>query len=527
MNMKNNLWMASLIAAMLLVGCSASATGDRKEPAQEPGAQKTEEESSAAREENLDENLDDDLDIAGVKKATSSDVNLADYPEGVLIEEGGKWTLSGSSKAPVVVNAPGKEVELVLSSAQIESAGLPALFVRHAKKVTVTLEGNNTLALKGSLKEKALNAALYAKDSVEIQGNGSCSIVSDEGHGIKAKDDLVLKGGTLDVKGAADGIHINDAGRFEGGTLNIESAGDEAVQSETDLLFDGSDVTVQNCADGLRAENSLTINKGIFSIQTDGEGIESKGSMEINGGSIFIESGDDALNAGSSLVINDGTINAFSSGNDGIDSNGDLLIHGGTVITSGTKAPEMAFDTDNTPFEITGGNVIGLGSSAIACTSATQNVVLVNARNLSSVKITQNSKTLLEWSAPDQMKGQSGVLTLSAPGLATGNAQVLINGESNEVQITQGVNTIGDVSLFGQGGMPGPGGMGQRPGDRENKSDFKEGKPGSFNNEDGQQPMEGERPEMPPREQNEGGRLDQNNSDTQSGATENEDGKNV
>lgn len=522
-NMKKNLWMAPFLAAMLLTGCSAPAASDRKEPADNPGAEKQEkkEESSTAEEENLD----DDIELAGVKKAASSSVNLADYPDGVLIDAGGKWTLSGSSKAPVVINAADQDVEIVLSGAKIESEGLPALFVRHAGKVTITLEGNNTLALQGSLKEKALNAALYAKDTVEIQGKGSCTIAADEGHGIKAKDDLVLKEGTLNVKGAADGIHINDAGSFEGGVLKIESAGDEAVQSETDLLFNGSDVTIQNCADGLKAEKTLTINKGTLSIQTDGEGIESKDSLEINGGNITIESGDDALNAGSSLVISEGTVNAFSSGNDGIDSNGNLLIHGGTIVTSGSRVPEMAFDTDNTPFEITGGNVIGLGSSAIACTSAQQNVVLVNAQNLTSVKITQNSKTLLDWSAPAQMKGQSGVLTLSVPGLNTGSAQVLINEESNEVQIVQGMNTIGNVSLFGQGGMGGPGGrggMGQQPGNPENGFGAEEGEQNPFGKEGGQPPMEGERPEMPPRQNDGRGRLDQNNPDTQSGATENE-----
>lgn len=443
--------MLSLLALLALGGCSSA--GRQPEAAGK--------EDSTQNQNGQETELDDDIALPGLKEAEGTTLDLSQYPDGVRISKAGSYTLSGTTSSPVVIEADKEDVILNLQAVTIRTDGLPALFVRSAGSVSLKVSGQNVMETNGTAQYEALNAALYSKDDLSIQGDGNLKITAGYGHAIKAKDSLDVDETSLTLDGAEDGIHINETGSFHGGSLSITSM-DEGIQSEGDLLFDGSSVSITAGGDGIKAENELKVEQGTLTINSGSEGMESKNTLAIAGGTISIQAVDDGLNAASSLSISGGDVSAISSSNDGIDSNGDLLLSGGTVTASGIHSPELAFDTDNPPFEITGGTIIGLGSMGLSPTKMDQNVIEINVNSLQSVKLVQNGQTLLDWSAPEGMKGQSGVLTLSVSGLQEGDAVLTINGEDQTLTISEGLTQVGQIATMGgQGGMNG--GPGQRP----------------------------------------------------------------
>lgn len=447
---KRSLQALSLLGMLSLAACGT------------PSAPETEQKETSQQTE-TQETKEDDIALEGLEEAIGTSLDLKDYPDGVRITSGGTYTLQGDGTGPVVVEAENQDVILKCTSAAVRTQGLPCLYVRSAGSAELNFSGENSFVSSGTLQHEALDAALYAKDDLRMTGTGSAEIQSESGHGIKAKDDLDYTGGSVSVTAAADGIHINDTGTFSGGSLHLEQCGDEGIQSETDLLFSGTEITADSEGDALRAENDLQVSGGVLKLTTRNEGLESKNTLTISGGIVDIQAVDDGINAASSLTISGGTVTAVSSTNDGIDSNGDLILTGGTITASGTKAPEIAFDTDNTPFEISGGTIVGLGSQGQKPTKMDQNVLEINVSSLQTVKLEQNGTALLDWSAPEGMKGQSGVLTLSAAGMKAGSATLTINGSAQEVTLTEGLTEIGDISYMGGGGPGGQGGPGGMP----------------------------------------------------------------
>lgn len=434
----------SLLALLALTGCSTATKAEMKK-----------EEQSNQTTTDQEKELDDDIELSGLKDTEGTELNLADYSQGARITKGGTYTLSGSTTGPVAVEAGSEEVTLNLKAATIRTEGLPAIFVRSAGSVTVNVSGQNVLETTGFAQYEELNAAFYSKDDLVIKGDGTLKVTSSFGHAIKAKDSLESDKATLILNSAQDGIHINETGTFQGGSLTITST-DEGIQSETDLLFNGVEVNITSSGDGIRAENDLSISSGKLSINSGNEGLESKNTLTISGGTVNIQAVDDGINAASSLTISGGEVTSVSSTNDGIDSNGDLILSGGTIVSSGIKSPEIAFDTDNTPFEISGGTIIGLGSMGQNPTKMDQNVIELNVSSLQNVKITQDGNTLLDWSAPQGMKGQSGVLTLSVSGLQAGkDAVISVNSTEQTVSVSEGLTTVGQIATMGGQGGPG------------------------------------------------------------------------
>lgn len=466
----------ALMAALYVTGCSAGTassetkteSADSKASSQQ--AVKNTEVKSSSESDSADEKKDDEITLDGEVKASSNQVDLSSVNGPLLIDQAGTWTLSGKTSHPVVIEAKGADVTVKLENADIETEGLPAIYVRKAGSVTVEASGGNILKSSGNLKYEELNAAVYSKADLVMKGSGSLEISADNGHGIKAKDTFEASDLSMVISASQDGIHINEDGTFNSGSYTI-NAEDEGIQSEQSLLFKNGSYNVMSTGGGLRAEDSLIVEDGTYLIDTENEGIESKNTLEIKNGTITIDAVDDGINAANSLVIQNGTATCISRNNDGIDSNGDLIVNGGTVTAVGLKTPELSFDTDGTPFEINGGTVVGLGTAGSIPTAAKQNyIVMQTSEKVQSVRIEQDGNSVLEWSSDQLPAGQSNstVLLLSSEKLEVGKqAIVYINGQQAEtMDVTEGSNIIGNI----QTGPGGRGGFGPGEG----------GKPGSF-----------------------------------------------
>jgi len=231
-------------------------------------------------------------------------------------------------------------VQIVLRDASITSSTSAAIYVISADEVYITLEGENYLANGGTFEaidENDIDAVIYSKDDLTINGDGSVEIGSPAGHGIVCKDDLVIASGTYEITASGDGINTNDSVAVVDADITVE-AGDDAIHTDGMMQIDGGVINV-TAAEGLEGTYVL-----------------------INGGDITISASDDGINAGQksdayipTVEINGGniTITMGQGDTDGIDSNGNIIINGGTVSITG----QSACDYDGTA-ELNGGTLI-------------------------------------------------------------------------------------------------------------------------------------------------------------------------
>lgn len=304
-------------------------------------------------------------------QASTDKVNISDSV--VTITEGGTYILSGTlNDGYVIVEAGEKEtVELILNGVSINSDTFAPIYIKQADHVIVTLEEDteNVLTNGGTysqIDDNNVDAVIFSKDDITLNGSGSLRIYSDHAHGIVGKDDITITEGTYDINTPDTAIRAKNNISVENGTFQItaDSDGFHAENDKDDSLgniyISGGNFSINVGDDGIHANTLLQIDDGTFDI-TAAEGLEATYVM-INNGDISIEASDDGINAGQKssqympkIEINDGNIVVVMGpgDTDGIDANGDIEINGGTVDVTGGST----FDYDGKGI-INGGIVI-------------------------------------------------------------------------------------------------------------------------------------------------------------------------
>lgn len=279
----------------------------------------------------------------------------------VTITEEGIYLLSGTlEEGMVTVDASDSaKVQLVLNGVTISNSEGAAIYVKEADKVFITLaEGTSNILINGgsytALDDNNIDAVIFAKSDLTINGMGSLYITAEAGHGVVSKDDLKITGGSINITAASHGLSGKDSVRIGGGSLTL-TAGKDGIHSEnaddTDKGFvyiaDGK-MNVDSKGDCISAGAYLQIDGGIFDLTAaegaanktvetgeDGEavstkGIKAVGQLIINGGSYLIDSQDDAVHSNSSLTVNDGEF-SIETGDDGLHSDETTAVTGGTL----------------------------------------------------------------------------------------------------------------------------------------------------------------------------------------------------
>lgn len=383
----------------------------------------------------------------------------------VEITKAGIYVLSGSlENATVVVNVKDDEkVQLVLNGVTITNENKAAILVLNADKVFLTTgkDSKNTITTSGEFEAYGdvsnIDAAIFSKDDLTINGLGTLSVSAGNGHGIVSKNDLRITGSTINVTAAEHGLSGKDAVKICDGTINI-TAGEKGIKSKN------SDET---------GKGLVYICGGNITISAGTEGIEGT-KLYIKGGEIDITAKDDGLNAASKfdedieLEISGGKVHINANG-DGIDSNGSILVSGGETYVSGSVSDgDSALDYETTA-TITGGTFVAAGMSGMAenfGSDSTQGTMLVNVNTRQENKeITlkdSDGKTIISWT-PD--KSYNSVV-ISTPDIVKGNTYTVVLG-SETVDVTMDSNVYGEGMGGAPGGAPGgtPGEAGGNPGE--------------------------------------------------------------
>ena len=407
------LFFAMALSMTAVAGCTGTkrSTDNVVSSETETNAEETSAQSEAGTFSSADMFTERDLagtyEESGAVYVTLSDDGITGETDGVAINgqtvtitAEGTYIFSGTlSEGQIVVDADKAKVQIVFDNVDITCASSAAVYVKNAEKVFVTLaEGaQNTLRNTDeyvAIDDNNIDAVIFAKSDLTLNGTGSLTIISAEGHGIVSKDDLKITGGTYDITAAGHALSGKDSVRIADGTfiLTAEKDGIHAENADDEekgyiYIADG-DFTITSDGDGMDASNIVQIEDGTFDItagggaansqkthesdmpgggmsqnierpdgesmpqmgeKPDGEnmpqdtttdesststkGIKAGGGMYLNGGTYQIDSVDDSIHSNANITIADGTY-TLATGDDGVHADDALTVNGGTITVT-------------------------------------------------------------------------------------------------------------------------------------------------------------------------------------------------
>lgn len=407
------LFCATALSMTAVAGCigTKSSTGNVVSSETEVNAEETVAQSETGTFSSTDMFTERDLagtyEESGAVYVTLSDDGITGETAGVAINgqtmtitAEGTYIFSGTlSEGQIVVDADNAKVQIVFDNVDITCASSAAVYVKSAEKVFVTLAEGSQNTLRNTdeyvaIDDNNIDAVIFAKSDLTLNGTGSLTIVSAEGHGIVSKDDLKITGGTYDITAAGHALSGKDSVRIADGTfiLTAEKDGIHAENADDEekgyiYIADG-DFTITSDGDGMDASNIVQIEDGTFDItagggaansqkthesdmpgggmsqnierpdgesmpemgeKPDGEnmpqdtttdesgtstkGIKAGGGMYLNGGTYQIDSADDSIHSNANITIADGTY-TLATGDDGVHADDALTVNGGTITVT-------------------------------------------------------------------------------------------------------------------------------------------------------------------------------------------------
>ena len=407
------LFCATALSMTAVAGCTGakSSTGNVVSSETETNAEETSAQSEAGTFSSADMFTERDLagtyEESGAVYVTLSDDGITGETDGVVINgqtvtitAEGTYIFSGTlSEGQIVVDADNAKVQIVFDNVDITCASSAAVYVKSAEKVFVTLAEGSQNTLRNTdeyvaIDDNNIDAVIFAKSDLTLNGTGSLTIVSAEGHGIVSKDDLKITGGTYDITAAGHALSGKDSVRIADGTfiLTAEKDGIHAENADDEekgyiYIADG-DFTITSDGDGMDASNIVQIEDGTFDItagggaansqkthesdmpgggmsqnierpdgesmpemgeKPDGEnmpqdtttdesgtstkGIKAGGGIYLNGGTYQIDSADDSIHSNANITIADGTY-TLATGDDGVHADDALTVNGGTITVT-------------------------------------------------------------------------------------------------------------------------------------------------------------------------------------------------
>lgn len=304
----------------------------------------------------------------------------ASYAGGRLtIGKAGVYSIKGTltdGQIYIATNDDAK-VRLYLDGVEIYCADSAPIYVAQSKKETQILlakgsenklsdNGERTMTEAQAEDNDFATAVIYSKDDLQIGGEGALTIEANFNKGIFSRDDLQLKGGTLDITAKDDGIRGKDSVEISGGTVKIQCGGDgirTSNEKKGDIAVSGGDITVESRGDALQAVGSFTASGGSFRLQSGGgytqtlqqkqsagffggpgtktressgettsaKGIKAEKNIAISGGAFLLNCLDDAIHADENIAVSGGMFR-ISTNDDAVHAEETAAIAGGEWI---------------------------------------------------------------------------------------------------------------------------------------------------------------------------------------------------
>ena len=309
----------------------------------------------------------------------------------VTVTDEGTYILSGTLNDGIIIVDSDKtdKIQLVLNNVSIHSETSAAIYIRQSDKVFITLAPDSVNALSNggtfaAIDENNIDAAIFSKDDLTLNGSGILTITSPGGHGIVSKDELTLTSGTYEISAASHGLSGKDNICIANAEINITSGKDGIHAENVDdtslgfIYIQSGTFNISSEGDGVAASARMQIDDGTFNIvsgggspnvekkssdfrdgfmeaggpqrkgfkdgnassdtartdtkanSTSNKGIKATGNLTIIGGSFTIDAADDAVHSDASMNIEGGTFQ-ITTGDDGFHAGETLVISSGTI----------------------------------------------------------------------------------------------------------------------------------------------------------------------------------------------------
>ncbi len=214
-------------------------------------------------------------------------------------------------------------------------------------------------------------------------GGGMNDGNSDKGDhstkGIKAANEIIIMGGTVNIKSYDDALHADNSATLENGETALGN-----------ITVRGGKITLYSNDDGVHAENAVYINGGNVDIVNSYEGVEGY-QVFVSGGNISIYAKDDGMNStatsGTGITLSGGYVYIYCTG-DGLDSNSrtsyaGISFEGGDAVIISNSGMNSAIDTEQ-GYKYTSGSIVAIMPSGGMSSEAKK------CQNFSSVGSTKN-----------------------------------------------------------------------------------------------------------------------------------------
>lgn len=340
--------------------------------------------------------LSGEYDAAKCDNITLSDSGCKTDSKNVTIEKSGNtntvtitgegdYMISGSlSDGMIIVDVDKTEkVQLVLNGVDIKSASSAAVYVKNADKVFLTLAGGteNILTNGGSfvaVDDNNIDAVIFSKDDLTLNGTGTLDINSPAGHGIVSKNELTVTGGSYEIAALSHGMTGKDSVAIADGTFHI-TAGEDAIKSDNNdddakgsVYILGGSYLLNAVSDGINALNEINILGGKIVVEKSDEGLEAR-VINISGGETDVTSSDDGLNATDKRASTAAASTTTNAGLNAADKKNMATAAGAATETAAADEPNAANDHKGKGF---GGGMGGMEEAGINISGG---IVRVNA----------------------------------------------------------------------------------------------------------------------------------------------------
>lgn len=263
----------------------------------------------------------------------------------LTISVDGVYVFSGIGNGQIVVDAAKTaKVQIVLNGAHITCETSAAIYVRQAAKTFVTAAQGTSNTLQTTqqfvaVDQNNVDAAVFSKDDLTINGNGALMVNCLQGHGIVSKDDLVCASVNLTVTSQKSALNANNSVRIASGTYNL-TAGTDGIHCAHDtdsalgyIFVAGGNFVIESQSDCIEASGQLQFMGGTLNARSSGAGLYARDNLLIAGGVLNITSSCDTIYSKKNVNVQGGEITC-SSQDDGIHADGNVAIRGGQITVA-------------------------------------------------------------------------------------------------------------------------------------------------------------------------------------------------
>lgn len=262
----------------------------------------------------------DTIQYDGVKATVSDQI--------LTILEAGDYLIEGNlDEGQIIVNTNQKsDVRLIFNNVSITNSSQSPIIITQADKVIITLVENSINRLidhsKQAKSNDEVNASIYCKATLSINGLGSLNIESDYKHGIHSKDGLKILSATIKITSKQDGIKGKDYVGIKDAYIEIDCDND-GIQSDNATEINKGFVDIENTnatinagLDAIQAVNSIDLSSGSYHIKSglsasdndSGKGLKSGNTLNISQAEVIIDSLDDGIHSNNTLIIDQSNI---------------------------------------------------------------------------------------------------------------------------------------------------------------------------------------------------------------------------